>query len=84
MRWIGWVLAILALTLTVSAQVKDKRVEMSPYIGGIFYDGDLNLKDTLLFGFRVGYNINQRFGLEAAPTSRSRVWMTRACTLSKR
>ncbi|MBP7297118.1 MAG: outer membrane beta-barrel protein, partial [Acidobacteria bacterium] len=64
MRWIGLVLALLALTLTASAQVKDKRVELSPYIGGIFYDGDLNLKDNLLFGFRVGYNFNPRFGLE--------------------
>ena len=36
MRWIGLVLALLALTLTASAQVKDKRVELSPYIGGIF------------------------------------------------
>ena len=59
-------LLMLLCGLYALAEVPEKRFELSPWVGGMFYSDQLNVKDNLAFGFRFGYNFNKRVGLEGA------------------
>ena len=48
------------------AEIKAGSVELSPFMGYSFFEDRQNLKNSPIFGGRIGYNFTDRFGVEAA------------------
>lgn len=57
---------IVLVPLSAQADIKAGSFELSPFIGYNFFESKQNLKDRPVYGVRLGYNITERFGLEAA------------------
>lgn len=57
-------LALVMLPHSARSGVTGGSFEISPFIGYNFFDPSQNLKDSLLYGGRVGYNLTDHFGLE--------------------
>lgn len=57
--------AILAMATVASAGNKGGAFSVSPMIGGITFEGDMELETTPLFGGRLGYNFTDSLGIEA-------------------
>lgn len=57
---------IVLVPLSAQADIKAGSFELSPFIGYNFFESKQNLKDRPVYGVRLGYNITDRFGLEAA------------------
>lgn len=47
------------------AEIKAGSVELSPFMGYSFFEDRQNLKNSPIFGGRIGYNFTDRFGVEA-------------------
>jgi OmpA-OmpF porin, OOP family len=58
--------AVFLLPLSGHAEIKAGSVEISPFAGYNFFENSQNLKDRPAFGGRIGYNITNHFGIEAA------------------
>ena len=58
--------AVFLLPLPGHAEIKAGSVEISPFAGYNFFENSQNLKDRPVFGGRIGYNITNHFGIEAA------------------
>jgi OOP family OmpA-OmpF porin len=62
----------LALAATAQAQVKAEQVSISPFIGGYTFENNENLKTSLVYGLRAGFNWTKHLGFEGyflyAPT----------------
>ena len=58
--------SIFLLPLATQAEIKAGSVELSPFAGYNFFESRQNLEDGPLFGGRIGYNITNHFGVEAA------------------
>lgn len=56
----------LLLPLAAHAEIKAGSVEVSPFAGYNYFDNRHNLKDTSVFGGRIGYNFTNHFGVEGA------------------
>jgi OOP family OmpA-OmpF porin len=56
----------LLLPLAAHADIKAGSVELSPFAGYNYFDNRHNLKDTSVFGGRIGYNFTNHFGVEGA------------------
>jgi len=56
----------LFLAGSVSAEMKGGAVSISPFIGGYLFDADQDLNDRLILGLGIGYNLDERWGLEAS------------------
>ncbi|HTG01387.1 MAG TPA: OmpA family protein [Nitrospirota bacterium] len=48
------------------AEITPGRVSVSPFFGWYVFDHDMNLKDRPVAGFRVGYDLTDRWGVEGA------------------
>ena len=46
-------------------EIKAGSVELSPFMGYSFFEDRQNLKNSPIFGGRIGYNFTDRFGVEA-------------------
>lgn len=57
--------SILAMATVASAGNKGGAFSVSPVIGGITFEGVLELETTPLFGGRLGYNFTDSLGIEA-------------------
>jgi OmpA-OmpF porin, OOP family len=57
-------LSVFLLPLSARADVKPGSVELSPFAGYNFFQDRQNLENSPVFGGRIGYNINSRFGVE--------------------
>jgi OOP family OmpA-OmpF porin len=62
------VAVLTAATLCASTAIAANKAEtfsMTPFIGGLHYDGITHNDPALLYGLKLGYNITERFGIEA-------------------
>ena len=68
MKKMAPVLLVSAFLLPSPArgEIKAGSVELSPFMGYSFFEDRQNLKNSPIFGGRVGYNFTDRFGVEAA------------------
>ena len=57
---------LLSLTGTVSAEMRAGAVSVSPMIGGYVFEGNQDLDNDLTYGLGIGYNLTERWGIEAA------------------
>lgn len=58
-------LAVAAATTTVAhAGVTPGKLTFSPFIGGVFFDTNLDLDPSFLAGARLGYDVTKQFGYE--------------------
>jgi OOP family OmpA-OmpF porin len=57
-------LTALTLATVAQAQVKAGSLSFTPFIGGYVFEGNEELKDSLTYGLRGGYNFTKNFGLE--------------------
>ncbi len=58
--------SIFLLPLHARSEIKAGSVEISPFVGINLFEGRQNLENGPIFGGRIGYNITNRFGVEAA------------------
>ena len=58
------ILSLFAVFSVAQAEVRDRSFSLTPYVGGYFYEGNQDLKDSALFGLRAGYNFTRHFGIE--------------------
>lgn len=58
-------LSAFLLPLSAQAEIKAGSVEINPFIGYNFFEKDQNLKDSALFGGRLGFNFTDNVGIEA-------------------
>ena len=67
MKKIAPVLLVSAFLLPspARAEIKAGSLELSPFMGYSFFEDRQNLKDSPIFGGRIGYNFTDRFGVEA-------------------
>jgi OOP family OmpA-OmpF porin len=57
-------ISVFILASSSYAQVKPKTYSFTPFIGGYSFDSEENLETKPVFGVRLGYDINQRWGIE--------------------
>lgn len=57
--------AVFLLPLTAHSAVTAGSLELSPFVGYNFFEKGQNLKDTPVFGARIGYNLTNQFAIEA-------------------
>ena len=57
---------LLSFAGGVSAEMKAGAVSISPHVGGYLFEGDQDLKNRPIYGFGLGYNLNERWGVEAS------------------
>jgi len=60
-RWL-FLLVYFFFLLSITAYAGN--FEISPFIGGYFFEDDENLKDKPVYGVRLGYGLSERFGIE--------------------
>lgn len=58
--------SVLMLPLTAHSEIKAGSVEVSPFVGFNIFEARQNLENGPVFGGRIGYNITNHFGVEAA------------------
>jgi OOP family OmpA-OmpF porin len=58
--------SLFMLPLTAHSEIKAGSVEFSPFVGINIFENRQNLDNMPVFGGRIGYNITNRFGIEAA------------------
>ena len=58
--------SVFLLPLPAHSEIKAGSVEVSPFAGYNFFERGQNLKNRPVFGGRLGYNITNSFGIEAA------------------
>ncbi len=46
------------------AEIRPDTLNLSPFLGGYFYEGNQRLDDQPVFGLAVGYNFTERWGVE--------------------
>jgi len=56
----------LSFACGASAEMRAGTMSISPMIGGYVFDGEQDLDNNLTYGLGIGYNLNERWGLEAA------------------
>ncbi|MDO9566799.1 MAG: outer membrane beta-barrel protein, partial [Candidatus Desulfaltia sp.] len=49
-----------------SAEMRAGAASITPMIGGYVFDGEQNLDNALTYGLGIGYNLTERWGVEAA------------------
>ncbi len=59
--------SILFLFASLSAEIRMRTVDVSPYLGAYFFQDNLyfNLNHAPMYGLRLGYNITDNWGIEA-------------------
>ncbi|GAB4297301.1 MAG: hypothetical protein Fur0034_07190 [Desulfuromonadia bacterium] len=55
---------IAAFAVTAHAGVTPGKLTFSPYVGGVFFDTNLDIDPSFLAGARLGYDPTERFGYE--------------------
>lgn len=55
---------IFLFPLSARSEIREGSFEVSPFIGGFFYEDEENLKDRPVLGVRLGYNFTKNFGIE--------------------
>ena len=58
------ILMLTAVVTVAQAEVKAGSVSITPFAGGYFFEGNENLKDSVVYGLRAGYNFTKNIGLE--------------------
>lgn len=58
--------AALSVSLPVHADVREDKIEVSPFVGYQFFESDQNLEDDLTYGVRLGYSITPHWAIEGA------------------
>jgi peptidoglycan-associated lipoprotein len=62
--------AVVCMTLVVAtnamAEHRAKSFMLSPRVGHIGFDSDLNLEDGMVYGLGLGYNFTENLGIEAS------------------
>jgi len=58
------VLMVMFAFTAAQAEVRAGSFSVTPFVGGYFFEGNENLKDTYTLGLRAGYNITENVGLE--------------------
>lgn len=56
---------VFLLPLSARSEIREGSFEVSPFVGYNWFQDKQNLKDRPVFGGRLGYNFNQRWGIEA-------------------
>ena len=58
---------VLLFCTALSAEIRMKSIDVSPYIGTYFYQPNLyiDLNHGMSMGLRIGYNITEQLGVEA-------------------
>ncbi len=61
------ILSVMTFFAAASAEIKTQSIDVTPYFGAYFYEKNMaiNLDHNLNLGLRLGYNINERWGVEA-------------------
>ena len=57
-------ISVFILASSSYAQVKPKTYSFTPFIGGYSFDSEEDLDTKPVFGVRLGYDINRRWGIE--------------------
>lgn len=57
-------ISVFALPVSAHAEIREGSVELSPFIGYNFFESQQNLKDSPVYGGRLGYNFTRNFGAE--------------------
>jgi OOP family OmpA-OmpF porin len=57
---------VFLLPLSAHSQIKEGSFEVSPFVGYNFFEQDQNLKNSIVYGGRLGYNFTKHFGLEVS------------------
>ncbi len=58
--------AALASSLPAHAEIKERQVELSPFVGYHVFESDQNLEDGLTYGIRLGYSFTRHWAVEGA------------------
>ncbi|HAR50046.1 MAG TPA: hypothetical protein DCR81_08115 [Smithella sp.] len=58
------VLMVMFASAAAQAEVRAGSFSFTPFVGGYFFEGNENLKDTYTLGLRAGYNLTENVGLE--------------------
>ncbi len=63
--------SFLAATLLFSpgfsnAEIRAGAIEITPFVGKMFFDSKANLKNQVIYGFREGYNFTKDVGIEGS------------------
>ena len=61
-----WALALLCLSLSANGSLWAGYLEVSPFVGYNFFESSQNLKNSLIYGGRLGYNFSRHFGIEGS------------------
>lgn len=61
-----FVALVLLVPLSARSEIKKGSFEINPFVGYGMFETKQNLKDDLIYGGRFGYNLTERFGIEAA------------------
>ena len=70
-RLLCLVFALMALFVFTSTAMASNRAEawsVTPFVGGYHFDSDIPLDDSVLYGFRMGYNFTKHWTLEGVVT----------------
>jgi OOP family OmpA-OmpF porin len=49
-----------------NAEIREGTLEITPFVGKMFFYNKANLKDQVIFGFREGYNFTKNLGIEGS------------------
>lgn len=58
--------AALSASLPAHAEIKERQVEISPFVGFHVFESDQNLEDGLTYGIRLGYSFTRHWAVEGA------------------
>jgi OOP family OmpA-OmpF porin len=66
--WLSIIAAAIIFThvTDAGAEIRPGAFSLTPLLGGYTFEGKQELGDGTLFGFRLGYNFDERWGMEAA------------------
>ena len=60
----GVILLSLGIAGNVAAENKSGSFTLSPFAGGYVFEGDQSIDDEVTYGIGLGYNLNEKWGLE--------------------
>ncbi|MBU4486265.1 MAG: outer membrane beta-barrel domain-containing protein [Candidatus Delongbacteria bacterium] len=62
-----FIIAIMVFFASVSAEIKTRSIDVSPFIGAYFFENNMpiNLDNRMHIGCRLGYNLTGNWGIEA-------------------
>jgi OOP family OmpA-OmpF porin len=57
---------LLFMPVHANAEIRAGAVEVTPFVGKMFFDEEANLKNQVVYGLREGYNFTKNIGIEGS------------------